>query len=704
MNTDLQPWARHNIRKGRLRKALLEFGPSSAEALLNLARLDDPGASIESIESVLRGAPHKFYESSPGSWAAYPDEEVRVIYSRPYSGPYKKRAKHQERGPLRAYEGPEPPSGGRYETHGDVLSSVIIMGDELASGRTPRLLLEFKEPDASFRDAMQVAFEEEASVRFFSKEADGTVFLGTRLILDVMGDASGRMSVVASPARDDARKAIAPSQEQARLLLEARPLSQLPVPVDGSVLVPFAPVTELKPDERDSLSVPASPHKTDSAAVIQELRKIIIALKADSEAWSKVLPFLESWKARVDAETWERLLTMALNAKNAHALDLIEVLDLYLGEAPSPRFSSTVVQCLSKCSDPEGKIVDVVQEYAVLALDDEEMDYSARLCIARVFFRAGRYDEAAPLYSATILDGAWPQWDIVENAMEALILAERVSADTADAFVARIDEKLVGDGQSMPASIGGDVWLCLMDSVELVCRYRPERVVERIGMIIQYFISSGTEEEAKKLYLQYKDALKKYDTRLEYLSLFESCEARPLVEWALEQVYADYKRNAHRLIPALVESTAAQLEIAERIVGRECLYAADVKDDLAASSSRANVAPRNDVPLLQRAGRTKVAVVGGSRIYRERMEAELRRMGAGKVVCVAPSFEKTIDQATLKEKLLDVELVVQVTGYMKHAEHYMIRNLKHSSDCFFDVVPVNGGVSRGVMEITARLS
>ncbi len=53
MSDALEPWKRKCIKKGRLRSKLLSFGPATIDALLTIARLDDPNATEESLVEIL---------------------------------------------------------------------------------------------------------------------------------------------------------------------------------------------------------------------------------------------------------------------------------------------------------------------------------------------------------------------------------------------------------------------------------------------------------------------------------------------------------------------------------------------------------------------------------------------------------------------------------------------------------------------------
>jgi hypothetical protein len=153
------------------------------------------------------------------------------------------------------------------------IPSVILMGDELVlMTGTPRLLIEFKGQER-IGVVLGSAFEEETPVRFFAKQGDRTVFIGTRNILDLVQERSGYLRVIASPAADDVRRAIEPSVEQQLLLENKLTLSDLPVPLDVSVVVPYVSIPELSEDTHRTLSIPSSPRPSDFLAIRTEFLK-----------------------------------------------------------------------------------------------------------------------------------------------------------------------------------------------------------------------------------------------------------------------------------------------------------------------------------------------------------------------------------------------------------------------------------------------
>lgn len=706
MSDALEPWKRRGVKKGRIRNKLLEDGPAPVESILALAKLDDPSATRESLTGILEAAPHKFYKTSDGRWAAFVDEEIRTIYRPAYLGIHKKRKKSKDRGKLAGRESPDAPADGRFGEGEDGIPSVIIMGDELMMTGTPRLLIEFKADEERIRAALKTAHEEETPIRFFAKEGERTVFLGTRNVLDLVGGKSGLLRVIASPAADDARRAIAPSQEQLLLLQTRQDPSTLPVSLDGSVVMPYVRVPVLGEEGRRSLAIPAAPQQSDANAIRREFLQIRSLLAEDPTAWSQVLPFLERKKPLVDARTWEKLLLMAINAPNSRCLDLVEVLDLYLGEEPDPGFALHVVQAFSRSGDPEGKIATLMEEYADIAKASSSLDRQGALSLARAFSRGEDcFDEAARMYARVIEAGEGLPPDDLGLAAAAFLFSRDLGAEAVGGFLSCMRQALFDGPSALPDAPDRGFLDALGSYLELVERYRPSELLDTVSKILGYLTAVQEEKAACAYYDQYRAAVRKVPDLVNLLSCFETCESVTALEWTSERLYEAFAARREILPPPLLEVIADQLEIVEGMIGRESLYAADIREWIARKTAHPEVAPKESQPLLKEQGIRSVAIFGGNDIYRERMKGLLIALGATRVIPIPPSFESRLDQAGLKEKLRGADLVLHVATYTKHADHYMLQNLKSSPDVGgIKVIRVNGGPSRGIHELKTALA
>jgi hypothetical protein len=705
MNGDLEIWKRKSIKKGRVRSALLESGPVPLNILIAIARRDDPHATEESLETILLNAPHKFFFLPDGRWGAYPDEEVRMVYSSPYKGPFKKRTKKTERGPLESYLTPPPPGDGRFGLDNDGTPAIILMGDELMMTGTPRLLLEFKAMDKKIMDAIYAAFEEETPFRFFVNEKNGHIFIGTRNILDIVEIRSSGLRVVASPAADDSRKALVPNHEQRILIQEHLEPSKLPVPLDGSIILPFTKVPALPESEHRSFSIPATPIKSDDRSLRHEFMKIRTMLKDDPKAWSEVRPFLERKKPLVDARSWEMLLLMALNAPNANCLDLIEVLNLHLCDDPDPGFALEIVRGLSRAADPEGKIAVLIEDFATIATQAISIDRTGCIAIARAFYRGDdRYDEAAQFYLRAMDDDGGLGLEDLCDAATSFRYAYDLPRHDCERFLAYFESALFTDKAALPDAPDSGFIVALNDYSEFVAKYRPGKLLEIMEKVLGYLTAVQVDDYAKQYFCTYRCSVRRFADRLNLLSSFETCESRKTLEWVIERLCDDFEAKSSDLTPMLISATAERLEVVERLAGWDSAYSTGIWNRLETKIRPINKANVPEIPILKKLGISSVAIVGGNDIYRERMKGELCLLGAERVVGIPPSFEQHLDQVTLHEKLRSVDLVLHVTTYTKHAEHNMIQNIKNTPGFSFRLVRVNGGPSRSLHELKAALA
>lgn len=704
MSDALEPWKRKCIKKGRLRSKLLSFGPATIDALLTIARLDDPNATEESLVEILLASRHKFFQLPDGRWDTYPDDEIRTIYRRAYHGEPKKRNKLSERGKLKGISCPEAPLDGRMSVDEYGIPSVILMGDELVMTGTPRLLIEFKGQER-IGVVLGSAFEEETPVRFFAKQGDRTVFIGTRNILDLVQERSGYLRVIASPAADDVRRAIEPSVEQQLLLENKLTLSDLPVPLDVSVVVPYVSIPELSEDTHRTLSIPSSPRPSDFLAIRTEFLPITKKLESDPSAWSEVLAFLDRKRSLVDAHAWEKLLLMALHTPNARCIDLVGRLDYCLGGEPSPRFTLHVVQAFSQIKDPEGKITALLEEYADIAIRVDGIDRSEALALARAFYRSGkRYDEAARCYTQALDFGEGLPPEDLEQAAYSFLFAHDLGTEAVQGFLAYFHQTLFERPSALP-DVPDKKFLDAIGSYqELVERYRPAKLLDLLESIIGYLTAVQADEAALRYYDQYRSSIPKLLDLLDLLSCFETCESTTTLNQACERLWEVYAQRREQLAPALLESVAERFEILEAMLGREAFYAAHVRECLSRSTIHYVQKEKEGEPLLKACKIKVVAVYGGNEVYRSRMRVLLQSMGAIRVISIPPIFEGNLDQRNLKEKISNADLVLYVATYTKHADHYMLQNLKNSPDLSLRVIHVNGGPSRGVQELKSELS
>jgi len=235
-------------------------------------------------------------------------------------------------------------------------------------------------------------------------------------------------------------------------------------------------------------------------------------------------------------------------------------------------------------------------------------------------------------------------------------------------------------------------------------RYRPGGLIETVERVLGYLTAVQEEEAARRYYLQYRPSVRKFVDQLDLLSFFENCESRETLEWAIERTYEAFAERRDSLTPAMLSSAAGQLAIEERLAGREPFYSADVRAWMERDPRQAAIGLEQGAPLLKAHGIGIVAVFGGDERYRLRMRELLVSLGASRVIAIPPSFESRLDQSGLKEKLRSAELVLHVATHTKHADHYMLENIKKSPELSFRVVRVNGGPSRGLRELHAALA
>jgi len=704
MSDALEPWKRKCIKKGRLRNKLLSSGPAPIDALLAIAKLDDPNATEESLLEVLHAASHKFFQLPDGRWDTYPDDEIRTIYRPTYHGEPKKRKKLKERGKFKGIVCPEAPIDGRFGFSEDGIPSIILMGDELAMTGSPRLLIEFTEEE-KIGAALGSAFEEDTQVRFFAKQDDRTIFIGTRSILDLVKERSGYLRVIASPAADDVRRAIRPGTEQQLLLDNRLAISSLPVPLDGNVVIPYVSIPELPENTRRTLSIPASPRPSDFSTIRSEFMPIRIKLESDPSAWPEVLSFLERKRPLVDAKTWEKLLLMALNAPNACCIDLVEMLYLYLGEEPSPKFSLHVIQAFSRMGDPDGKISMILEEYADIAKGADGINRSDALALARAFYRSGnRCDEAARYYIQALDSGESLPLEDLEPATISFGLAHNLGTEAVQGFLAYLYQTLFEGPAALPDVPSKRFLDAIGIYLELVVGNQLTKSLEVLKSTIGYLAAVQADEAALHYYDLYRSSIPKFDDLLDLLSCFETCESITTLNQAYERLWEVYAQRKEQLTPDLLESVLDMFEIIEGMLGQESIYSAEVRNWLSRPGIHYIRAEEVEGSLLKVSGIKVVAVYGGNEVYRSRMEVLLKSMGATRVIPIPPSFESHLDQKILKDKIGGADLVLQVATYMKHADHHMLQNLKSSPDLSFRVIPVNGGPSRGVHELKMVLS
>lgn len=707
MNNELDFWKKRQIKKGRLRRYLLEYGPAPVEALLILAKRDNPNATLEDVENILRDSPHKFYQLDDSRWAAYPEEEIIYRYRYRYFGPYKKSNKHLHHTIFEGVDLPEAPKKGRFEQNDDNIPSVIIMGDELMMTGTPRLLIELKSADEKLTELLSEAYEEDTPIRFFLKSEIDTYFIGTRNILSLFTNKNGAIRLIASSAPDNSLRLVGPSNEQLLLLEQKIEPSQLPVSIEAGIVFPYSKIPSLNPSEKKSFTQPCNEKRSDFSAIRQEFSALQYRLLTQPDAWNDIKIYLQNKKPLIDKKSWETLLLMAINTPNARQQDLIEILYYYLSEDPNASFALNILECFSKMSDPEGKVAVLLENYAEIACNHNELNYSNLICIARSFYRSQsqKFEKAAQYYLKAIKQGGLSLDDLVK-AIESFIFAENLPQNTVKSFIEYADNIIFGDEEYLPDISYNNILDALSEYAELTKIYYPGKLLKTYDKILGYLTELQKDQEARIFYEKYIIDLPKFTDRINLLSHFENFENIEILDWLIFELYELIKSNINKIILEKLVNALEQLENAEKIAGRDHNFSSELKLIISKGYyKKEEEISYSKKPLLIDYGISTIAIVGGSNIYQNRIKEELTSLGISKVILIQPTFEAHLTQSELKDKVKSADLIIHVTTYSKHAEHYMINNLENSPEfASKKKIPVNGGVSRSMREIMEAIS
>jgi hypothetical protein len=707
MSNELEPWKKRMIKKGRILRHLLQSGPASIDSILVIAKIDNPNATRDEVENILSSAPHKFFKTEDGSWGAYEKEPVRIVYKPSYYASLISKRKASQSKTLEGAFWPTAPTGTRFNMGEDGIPSVIIMGDELMNHGTPRLLIEFKSIDLSFANILKKSFMQETPVRFFLNTELGSQFIGTRIILDFSTFKQNSLFMVASPSADDARRLIAPSKKQLLIMQDKTTLSQLPALKDITSIIPYTIIPSLPESKMKVFSIPCSEKNTDFTSIQKEYYVLRSKLIKDPNAWEDVKKFLEVKKPIVDNKTWERLLLMVPNTPNAKCIDLVDILYLHIFEEPSSSFAFEIIRLFSEISDPEGKISMLIADYADIAKKIEPQKCEDFLILAHSFRRNNRHDEAAMYYLAAIKKGLTLTVADACNAADSFQNAKTLSRKDGEDFLEIFKTMLFNDDGYFPNTLNEEFEMALYNFTELICKYKAGDFLDTVSSILWHLTDAQYDDMAKEYYLQYSNGIKKYADRLEFLSYFEKCESITTLEWLMHEICYEFERYESKLTSDNLLITFQQISYVEQLAGSEPQYPEEIKKRISKildSREHKIDATRINVHSLQDLGENIIiAIIGGNNIYQKRMEIELLKLGASRIIKVEPSFDARIDQTTLKQKIRAADLILFVATYSKHDEYYMLQNLKNSHEIAGTILPVNGGPSRSLRDIKKYL-
>jgi hypothetical protein len=149
---------------------------------------------------------------------------------------------------------------------------------------------------------------------------------------------------------------------------------------------------------------------------------------------------------------------------------------------------------------------------------------------------------------------------------------------------------------------------------------------------------------------------------------------------------SDVRRALHFLSKDLADEVAQRIEMRRQELTERNLSAPDQVVETAAISSLAGI---------------RLTLVGGHVATRREVERELREQyDLSDYIEIAPSSDDHVDKAKVRERVIDRDLVVVITGYIGHDLTNIIRDLQRSQDLTGQVIwPKCRGKSGVVREV-----
>lgn len=706
MSESLVPYAQPRLSRKRLREWLEGNGPVPVQGIVPWACTQVPGITKAVLQAVLEGHPNLFACDEHGAWSAVV-EEPKAVSVRPRPRPKRqasgpKRGGRSARGPsARSADPPkEPPSLDEIQFDNDRLVRLVIRLDpgrneppyESGSHYLVPLPQE-EEMRKGGLDRLRHQIEEsEEPVELFEIGPGGVaLFRGTRPIVRVgAAGLTGRLHLLLGPASDDESRLRAKALRQtgsSQLLLPA------PRGGSGAALVRSVVVEEERLSEGlvAAAAQPSPVRRADRAAAGKEINQWLHRLHLDASKLDEFRDWFIRRKVDFDQELIQQALERLVVLFSERPDRIFRIGLLILDEtAPQPGFAAQFAKALARRShDAEARAwaFDLLPAALEAFPADEELE----LATARLQSAECRVEEAASAYAhvTKLLEpGDWSEYLYCAGVSGDLRLTRRA--------LAGFRERIEG-----------------IADVQELRRYQDALGHARDVAIVAGESPTDWSRKAIRLHLaldQDRQALSALETirgsnpvrwedKLDLASLLEEAGDARILEQGLRILSELVEQYWGSMSLPAQEQAIAQLRCLEGLLPGS---GPSVAQQFEARISRpvAKVTTKSpDLPLRNRV----VAIVGGRPVVRQRVEEQLRALGAMDVRQVAPSFEEHFSEAVLRPAVAGAHFALELTDCVKHDALMAIRNLQ-AKGLGFVHIPTQGGPSRVVRDLLARVS